>query len=211
MKKPRPIRVMIAEDHSIARRGLSAIINAQPDMKVVTEATNGKEAIALYREHTPDVLLIDMRMPIITGFDAMAAIRSEFANARFVAISTFGGDEDIRRALLAGAQSFLTKDTPNDDLIGAIRTVHAGENYLPKSVAASLTVNSSRPSLTARETEILRLIVQGLSNKEIAYTVGIANYTVYNHVKSILEKLGVADRTQAATAAIMRGIVHLHH
>jgi two-component system NarL family response regulator len=211
MKKPRPIRIMIAEDHSIARRGLSAIINAQPDMKVITEATNGKEAIALYREHAPDVLLIDMRMPVLTGFDAMAAIRSEFANARFVAISTFGGDEDIRRALLAGAQSFLTKDTPNDDLISAIRAVHSGQNYLPTSVAAELNVHSARPSLTAREIEILRLIVQGMSNKEIAYAVGIANYTVYNHVKSILEKLGVADRTQAATAAIMRGIVHLHH
>jgi two-component system NarL family response regulator len=211
VKKPHPIRVMIAEDHSIARRGLSAIINAQPDMRVIAEATNGKEAIALYREHTPDVLLIDMRMPIVTGFDAMAAIRSESPNARFVAISTFGGDVDIRRALLAGAQSFLTKDTPNDDLINAIRTVHGGQNYLPASVAAALTVNSSRPSLTAREIDVLRLIVQGLSNKEIAYKVGIANYTVYNHVKSILEKLGVADRTQAATVAIMRGIVHLHH
>jgi two-component system NarL family response regulator len=210
MKKPRPIRIMIAEDHSIARRGLSAIINAQPDMKVITEATNGKEAIALYREHTPDVVLVDMRMPVVTGFDAMAAIRSEFPTARFVAISTFGGDEDIRRALLAGAQSFLTKDTPNDDLISAIRAVHGGQNYLPTSVAAALTVNSSRPSLTVREKEILRLIVQGLSNKEIAYAVGIANYTVYNHVKSILDKLGVADRTQAATVAIMRGLVHLH-
>ena len=211
MKKPRPIRVLIAEDHSIARRGLGAIINAQPDMKVIAEATNGKEAIALYREETPDVLLVDMRMPMVTGFEAMTTIRSEFPNARFVAISTFGGDEDIRRALLAGAQSFLTKDAPNDDLINAIRAVHAGQNYLPTSVAAALNVNSSRPSLTARETEILRLIVQGLSNKEIAYAVGIANYTVYNHVKSILEKLDVADRTQAATVAIMRGIVHLHH
>jgi two-component system NarL family response regulator len=211
MKKARPIRIMIAEDHLIARRGLGAIINAQPDMKVVAEATNGKEAIALYREHQPDVTLIDMRMPVVTGFDAVEAIRAEFPNAHFVAISTFGGDEDIRRALEAGAQSFLTKDTPNDDLINAIRAVYSGQKYLPASVASALTENSARPSLTAREIEVLRLIVQGLSNKEIAYTVGIANYTVYNHVKSILEKLGVADRTQAATAAIMRGIVHLHH
>jgi two-component system NarL family response regulator len=202
---------MIAEDHLIARRGLSAIINAQPDMKVIAEATNGKEAIAFYREHAPDVMLVDMRMPVVTGFEAVAAIRAEFPAARFVAISTFGGDEDIRRALLAGAQSFLTKDAPNDDLVNAIRAVHAGQNYLPASVASALRVNSSRPSLTAREIEILRLIVQGLSNKEIAYRVGIANYTVYNHVKSILEKMGVDDRTQAATVAIVRGIVHLHH
>jgi two-component system NarL family response regulator len=211
VKKARPIRIIIAEDHLIARRGLSAIINAQPDMKVIAEATNGKEAIALYREHTPDVMLVDMRMPVLTGFETVSAIRAEFPAARFVAISTFGGDVDIQRALLAGAQSFLTKDTPNDDLINAIRAVHAGQKYLPPSIASELKVNSSRPSLTAREIEVLRLIVQGLTNKEIAYAAGIANYTVYNHVKSILEKLGVADRTQAATVAIVRGIVHLHH
>jgi two-component system NarL family response regulator len=203
------IRILIAEDHLIARAGVGAIVNAQPDMTVVAEATNGQQAVALHREHRPDVTLMDMRMPIMTGFEAVAAIRADFPNARIVALSTFGGDEDIRRALLAGVQSYLTKDVLHDELIEAIRAVHAGQRYLPGPVAAALAAQLPRPDLSARELDVLRLIVQGLSNKQIAYTLGIAEHTVKNHVKNILSKLGVDDRTQAATAAIQRGIIHL--
>jgi two-component system NarL family response regulator len=203
------IRILIAEDHLIARAGVGAIVNAQPDMTVVAEATNGQQAVALHREHRPDVTLMDMRMPIMTGFEAVAAIRADSPNARIVALSTFGGDEDIRRALLAGVQAYLTKDVLHDELIEAIRAVHAGQRYLPGPVAAALAAQLPRPDLSARELDVLRLIVQGLSNKQIAYTLGIAEHTVKNHVKNILSKLGVDDRTQAATAAIQRGIIHL--
>jgi DNA-binding NarL/FixJ family response regulator len=203
------IRIMIVEDHLIARKGLCAIINAQPDMEVVAEAMDGREAVATYRKQLPDVTLMDMRLPKMSGVDAVVAIQEEFPGARFVAISTFGGDEDIHRALAAGVQSYLTKDVLGHDLIKAIHAVHAGRKFLPGSLAALMQARESYPELTTRELEILRLVTQGLSNKQIAYTVGIATYTVNNHVKNILKKLGVSDRTQAATSAIARGIIHL--
>jgi DNA-binding NarL/FixJ family response regulator len=203
------IRILIAEDHLIARVGLAAIVNAQPDMTVVAEATNGLQALALYREHRPDVVLMDMRMPVMSGFDAVSTIRAEAPNARVVALSTYGGDEDIHRAFLAGVQSYLTKDVLHDELIQAIRAVHTGQKYLPAPIAAALAAQLPRPDLSARELEVLNLIVQGFSNKQLAHTLGIAEHTVKNHVKSILSKLDVDDRTQAATAAIQRGIIHL--
>lgn len=209
MTDSQPIRILIAEDHLIPRAGLGAIVNAQSDMTVVAEATNGQQAVSLFREHRPDIALMDMRMPVMTGFEAVAAIRAEFPDARIVALSTFGGDEDIRRAILAGVQSYLTKDVLHDELIQAIRAVHAGQRYLPPSIAAALAAQLPRPDLSAREHQVLDLIVQGLSNKQIAFTLNIAEHTVKNHVKSILAKLDVDDRTQAATAAIQRGIVHL--
>ncbi len=193
----------------IARAGVGAIVNAQPDMTVVAEATNGQQAVALYRQHRPEITLMDMRMPVMTGFEAVSAIRADSPNARIIALSTFGGDEDIRRALMAGVQAYLTKDVLHDELIEAIRAVHAGHKYLPPPVAAALAAQLPRPDLSARELDVLRLIVQGLGNKQIAFTLGIAEHTVKNHVKSILSKLGVDDRTQAATAAIQRGIIHL--
>jgi len=205
------IRVMIVEDHLIARKGLGAIINAQRDMFVVGEATDGQEAIALYRKHLPDVTLMDMRLPRMTGVEAVSAIRADFPSARFVVLSTFGGDEDIHRAMMAGVQAYLTKDVLGDDLTKAIRAVHSGRTYFPPSITAAIHARASHSELTKRELEILRLIIQGLSNKQIAYTVGIATYTVNNHVKSILGKLGASDRTQAAISAIARGIVHLEH
>jgi two-component system, NarL family, response regulator len=204
-----PIRILIAEDHLIARVGVGAIVNAQADMTVVAEATNGQQAVALYREHRPDVALMDMRMPVVSGFEAVAAIRKEFPEARIVALSTYGGDEDIHRAFLAGVQTYLTKDVLHDELIHAIRVVHAGQKYLPAPIAAALAAQLPRPDLSARELEVLNLIVQGLSNKQIAFALTIAEHTVKNHVKSILNKLDVDDRTQAATAAIQRGIIHL--
>ena len=207
--EPAPIRILIAEDHLIARVGVGAIVNAQPDMTVVAEATNGQQALALFREHHPDVTLMDMRMPVVSGFEAVAAIRHEFPGARIVALSTYGGDEDIHRAFLAGVQTYLTKDVLHDELIHAIRAVHAGQKYLPAPIAAALAAQLPRPDLSARELEVLNLIVRGSSNKQIAYALTIAEHTVKNHVKSILNKLDVDDRTQAATAAIQRGIIHL--
>src|SRR5262249_49244497 len=198
------IHILIAEDHLIARAGLNAIVNAQPDMAVIAEAENGEQARRLYARHRPDVALMDMRMPVMDGVDAITAIRADFPHARIVALSTFGGDEDIRRALLAGAQAYLTKDERHDDLIGAIRPVHAGRQYLPATVRARLDAESPHPDLSAREMEVLRLIVHGLSNKQIAFKLSIAEDTVKNHVKSILKKLGADDRTLAATKAIQR-------
>lgn len=206
----RKIRILIAEDHLIARLGISTIVNTQTDMTVVAEALNGKEVCALYRKCLPDVALLDMRMPVRSGFEALAAIRAEFPVARMIALSTFGGDEDIRRAIMLGANAYLTKDFLDNELVAAIRTVHAGGQYLPPFVAAVLASTSPHAILSGRELAVLELIVDGLGNKEIGYQLGIAKDTVKNHVKSILKKLDVGDRTQAATKAIRRGIIHLH-
>ena len=204
-----PIRILVAEDHLVARVGVGAIVNMQPDMKVVGEASNGQQALEMYRKIRPDVVLLDMRMPIMSGVEAARAIKAEFPEAKMVALTTYGGDEDIRRALAAGIQAYLTKDVLHDELLKAIRAVYAGQKYLPAAVAAALTARMPRPDLSAREVQVLELIVRGLANKQIAYSLNIAEHTVKNHVKNILSKLGVQDRTQAATAAIQRGIVHL--
>jgi DNA-binding NarL/FixJ family response regulator len=204
-----PIRILVAEDHLVARVGVTAIVNMQPDMTVVAEAANGQQAVELYRRHLPDVALLDLRMPVMGGTEAAAAIRAEFPQARMIALTTYCGDEDIRRALAAGMQAYLTKDVLHDELLNAIRAVHEGRRYLPPSVAAALAAQLPRPDLSARELQVLELIVRGLANKQIGYTLTIAEHTVKNHVKNILSKLGVQDRTQAATAAIQRGIIHL--
>jgi DNA-binding NarL/FixJ family response regulator len=203
------IRILIAEDHLIARVGVKTILNTQPDMSVVAEAANGAQAVELHRQHRPDITLMDMRMPGTSGQEAIIAILAEQPLARVIALSTYGGDEEIRRALNSGVRAYLTKDVLHDELIRAIHAVHAGETYLPPSIRAALEVSSLPAGLSARELDVLALIVKGHGNKQIAYDLGIAEHTVKNHVKSILSKLGVADRTQAATAAIQRGIIHL--
>jgi two-component system, NarL family, response regulator len=209
MKSETPIRVLVAEDHLIARVGITTILNAQPDITVVAEASNGQQAVEMYSRTKPDVGLLDVRMPILGGIEAVAAIRSVFPAARLICLSTYGGDEDIRRAMHAGAASYLTKDVLHDDLLKAVRAVAAGQSYLPEQVLSALQAQVPGPILSARELEVLELIVKGLANKQIAYVLNIAEHTVKNHVKSILDKLDVEDRTQAATAAIQRGIVHL--
>lgn len=201
MKK---IRILIAEDHLIARVGVTSIINAQPDMTVVAEAVNGQQAVTLYREKKPDVALIDMRMPVMSGADAAAAICKEYPGSRLIALTTYDGDENVRRAFAAGVQAYLTKDVRHDELLRTIRAVHAGETCIPDAL-----LDHPSPQLSARETEVLELVVEGLSNKQIAYRLQIADTTAKNHVKNILAKLNVQDRTQAATAAIQRGIVAL--
>jgi DNA-binding NarL/FixJ family response regulator len=209
MNTSQPIRVLVAEDHMIARVGITTILNAQADIKVVAEAVNGQQAVEFYRATRPDVGVLDVRMPVMNGIEAVAAIRRDFPTAKLICLSTYGGDEDIRRALQVGAASYLTKDVLHDDLLKAVYAVAQGERYLPAGVAAALGDQLPGPVLSAREVEVLELIVKGLANKQIAYVLNIAEHTVKNHVKNILDKLGVDDRTQAATAAIQRGIVHL--
>ena len=206
---PHAISILIAEDHLIARVGVKTIINMQPDMTVVGEAANGVQAVELHRKHHPDITLMDMRMPGMGGLDAIIAIRADQPNARIIALSTYGGDEDIRRALQAGVRAYLTKDVLHDELIRAIHAVQLGEMYLPAPVTALLAASTLPADLSSREMDVLSLIVKGHSNKQIAHDLSIAEHTVKNHVKSILSKLGVDDRTQAATAAIQRGIIHL--
>jgi DNA-binding NarL/FixJ family response regulator len=202
-----PIRVLIAEDHLIARVGVGTIVETQADMQVVAEAANGAEAVHLHGQHLPDVTLMDIRMPVMGGVEAMRAIRARAPLARFIALSTYSGDEEIRRALQAGASAYLTKDVLDDELVKTIRLVHAGRAYLPPAVAATLAAHATRPELTARELDVLALIVRGMGNKQIAGELKIAEYTVKNHVKNVLSKLGVDDRTQAATSALQRGII----
>jgi DNA-binding NarL/FixJ family response regulator len=203
------IRILVAEDHLVARVGVSAILNRQPDMLVVAEASNGRQAVERYRKHLPDVALLDLRMPLMSGVEVALAIRNEFPNARLIALTSYGGDEDIRRALAAGVQAYLTKDVLRNELLKTIRTVHAGGTYLPPPLAAALEAQGASPTLSKREIEVLELVARGLSNKQIAYTLDITETTAKNHVQHILQKLGAQDRTQAATAAIQRGIIHL--
>ena len=203
------IRILIAEDHFVARAGLMAVLNAQPDMTVVAEAADGREAVDLFDKHRPDLALLDMRMPELSGSEAAAAIRAKHPDARLIVLTTFGGSEDIRRALAAGVRGYLTKEVLRDELLKAVRTVHRGDTFLPSGVSESLHAQEGHEPLSARELEVLRLIVAGLGNKQIAYSLDIAEPTAKSHVKSILAKLGVADRTQATTEAIRRGIVHL--
>jgi DNA-binding NarL/FixJ family response regulator len=203
------IRILVAEDHLVARVGVSAIINRQPDMLVVAEASNGRQAVERYRKHLPDVTLLDLRMPLLSGVDVALAIRKEFPDARLIALTSYGGDEDIRRALAAGVQAYLTKDVLRNELLQTIRKVYAGGSYLPPALAAVLESQSNSPTLSKREIEVLELVARGLSNKQIAYTLEIDETTAKNHVQHILRKLGAQDRTQAATAAVQRGIIHL--
>lgn len=201
MKK---IRILVAEDHLIARVGVTSILNAQPDMAVVAEAVNGEQAVKAWREKKPDVALIDMRMPGMSGAEAAAVIHKEFPDSRLIALTTYEGDENARRAFAAGMKAYLTKDVRREELIRTIRAVHAGETCVPEAL-----LTHPSPQLSAREIEVLELVVEGLSNKQIALRLRIADTTAKNHVKNILAKLNVEDRTQATTAAIQRGIVTL--
>lgn len=203
------IRIVVIDDQAVVRQGFVALINTVPDMTVVAEGTNGQQAIDLYREHKPDVMLIDLRMPVLSGVEAIAAIRKEFPGARLIVLTTYDGDEDIYRSLQAGAQGYLLKDVFFEDLEDAIRKVHAGSRRIPSAVAERLAERMSGSDLTGRELEVLQQIVAGKSNKEIGSHLNISEATVKSHINNILSKLGVTDRTQAATTALQRGIVHL--
>ena len=203
------IRIMIVEDHHIVRQGLMALIKTVPGLDIVAEAPDGDEAIHKFRQHKPDVTLMDLRLPKLGGVGAITAIRSEFPNARVIVLTTFDGDEDIYRALQAGARGYLLKGMEADELIDAIRAVHSGKTRIPAPVAQRLAGRMGGQELTARETEVLKQIVAGKSNKEIGTVLFISEATVKTHINSLLGKLGVTDRTQAATTALQRGIVHL--
>jgi DNA-binding NarL/FixJ family response regulator len=204
-----PIRIMVVDDHTVVRQGLVALLNTVPDLNVIAEAADGQEAVEAHRKYRPDVTLMDLRLPKIGGADAIAQIRQESPTARIIVLTTFDGDEDIYRALQAGAKGYLLKGTDADELTAAIRSVFAGKSKIPAFVAEKLAERMGGPALTTRELEVLKRIVAGRSNKEIASDLHISEATVKTHINSLLSKLGVNDRTQAATTALQRGIVHL--
>lgn len=203
------IRVLIVEDHNVVRQGLVALLNVVEGIEVVGEAADGQEAIAQIRRHKPDVTLIDLRLPRLSGVDVIERIRMESPQARFVVLTTYDGDEDIYRALKAGARAYLLKGMTSEVLIATIRAVFEGRSYIPPAVAERLAERVGAQELTPREFDVLELIVHGKSNREIATDLDISEATVKTHVNSLLGKLGVNDRTQAATAALQRGIVPL--
>jgi len=201
------IRVLVVEDHHVVRQGLVSLLKVVEGIEVVGEAADGVEAIAQYRKHQPDVTLIDLRLPRMSGVDAIQRIRMESPHSRFIVLTTYDGDEDIYRALKAGAKAYLLKGMTTDELIEAIRAVHSGKSHIPQAIAEKLAERMGTEELTPREMDVLEQIVAGKSNKEIADELEVSEATVKTHINSLLGKLGVTDRTQAATAAIRRGIV----
>jgi len=203
------IRIMVIDDQAVVRQGFVALINTVPDMEVIAQGINGQQAIDLYNQYTPDVTLIDLRMPVVGGVEAITAIRHNFPDARLIVLTTYDGDEDIYRSLQAGARGYLLKDVFFEELETAIRTVHAGSRHIPAAIAMRLAERMASSDLTSREMEVLELIVRGQSNKEIGASLTISEATVKSHINNILSKLGVTDRTQAVTTALQRGLVHL--
>ena len=203
------IRVFSVDDHPLLIEGIAAIINNQPDMKLVAQATCGSDAIRKFREHLPDVTLMDLRLPDMSGIDTMIAIRNEFPEARVVMLTTFEGDVEIQRALEAGARGYLLKSMPPRELVGVIRQVHIGEKRIPSEVAAHLAEHLGEEDLTPREMDVLRHAANGNRNRDIGQRLFISEETVKVHIKHIMEKLGASDRTQAVAVALRRGIVQL--
>jgi len=204
-----PIRIMLVDDHPIVRIGLAALIGTLPGMETVAQAGGGREAIALHKEHKPDVTLMDLRLPDLSGVEVIRAIRSISPEARFIVLTTYEGDEDIHQALQAGAHGYIIKGMPHDLLADAIKRVHAGGRYLPQVVKETLANRTPNSDLSLREREILERIAQGKSNREIAMELDLAEITVKCRVSAILERLDVHDRTEAVVAALQRGLLHL--
>jgi two-component system, NarL family, response regulator len=209
MINPVKIRILIADDHPPMREGLAALLGLQQDFQVVALAKDGLETIALYHQHQPDVLLLDLSMPGMKGTEIVAAIRAEFACARIIILTTYDGDEDIYRCLRAGACGYLLKDVPSQELFDGIRKVNAGQKYLMSQVALKLTERLQREELTERELKVLALMIQGKSNHEIGEELCIVDGTVKFHVRNIMQKLGVSDRTQTIIVALKRGFFRL--
>jgi DNA-binding NarL/FixJ family response regulator len=209
MIKEAQIRVLSVDDHPLLREGLAAIINSQPDMVLVAQASNAQEGIQQFRKHRPDVTLMDLRLPDKSGIDAMIDVRSEFPDARIVMLTTFEGDVEIQRALEAGARGYMLKSMPPKDLVEVIRQVHAGKKRIPPQLAAQLAEHLSDEDLTAREIEVLSQIAGGNRNRDIAEKLFITEETVKVHIKHIMEKLGASDRTQAVAIGLRRGIIEL--
>jgi DNA-binding NarL/FixJ family response regulator len=207
--EPVPIRILAVDDHPVVRRGIAAMIATQPDMALVAEATNGREAIQQFRAHRPDVALMDLQMPEMSGLDAVSAIRGEFPDARIIVLTTYAGDVQILRAVKAGAQAYLLKNTFHEELIDTIRAVYAGKKKLSAEASYEIAEHSTDDALTPAEISVLRLIAAGNANKEIADQLSLAEDTVKWRVKNILSKLGARDRTQAAMIGVKRGIIEI--
>jgi DNA-binding NarL/FixJ family response regulator len=209
MKRNLKIRVASVDDHPLMHEGLAALVNIQPDMEMVAGAASGHDALLLFREHKPDVMLMDLRLPDMTGVDAMAAILKEFEDAKVIILTTFAGDADIRRALRKGARGYILKTTPPAEIVEVVRRVYAGKKHIPAEVAAQLAEHIGDECLTEREIEVLRHVAGGNRNRDIAERLFISEETVKVHVKHIMDKLGASDRTQAVAIALRRGIIHL--
>jgi DNA-binding NarL/FixJ family response regulator len=203
------IRILIADDHFLVRIGLIALVNMEPDMEVVGEAGDGAQALEIFEKLRPDLTLMDLRMPGKDGIQATLEIRNKFPTARILMLTTYDGDDDIHRALQAGAQGYVLKNSTRETLVPALRSVAAGERWIPKDIASRLASRKTFEELTPREIEVLHELARGLANKEIGDALGISEHTVKGHLKNILAKLRVADRTEAVTTAILRGIIHL--
>src|SRR5215831_14553576 len=203
------IRILTVDDHVLFRRGVAALINAESDMKLVAEASNGCEAIEQFRLHRPDVTLMDLQMPALNGIEAIVGIRREFPNARIIVLTTYSGDIQVLRALRAGARGYVLKGHVHRELLDTVRAVHAGQKRIPPEVAAALADHATDDDLTSREIDVLRLIATGNANKQIAASLSITEETVKSHVTNILAKLGANDRTHAVTIGLKRGIIEL--
>lgn len=201
------IHILIADDHLMVAQGLTALLESPPDITVVGRASNGREAIALFRQHQPDIVLMDLRMPQMGGVEATIAIRAEFNQARIIVLTTYDGDEDIYRGLRAGAKGYVLKDAGAEELLSAIRAVHAGQQYIPLAVGAKLAERMGIPELSNRELEVLNLMARGKNNQEISAQLSISESTVKFHAKNIMSKLGASDRAQAIVTALKRGVI----
>jgi DNA-binding NarL/FixJ family response regulator len=205
-----PIRILSVDDHDLVRKGIAAILSMENGIELVAEASSGAEAVCLYRQHRPDVTLMDLRLPDGSGIEAAREIREEFPAARIIALTSYDGDQDIYRALEAGVRGYLLKEMVHTEIVRAIRIVHGGKRYIPQEVSDQLTGFFPEMALTAREVDVLSLVARGLGNKEVGDVLGTASGTVKAHMQSILSKLGAKDRTHAVTIALRRGIIHLH-
>ena len=209
MSEQKRIRVLTVDDHPLLREGICTLINSQPDMSIVGEASSAAEAVERFRELRPDITLMDVRLPDKNGIDAMLAIRSEFPDARIIMVTTSEGDVEIQRAIGAGAQGYILKSMPPKDVVDAVRMVHSGKKRIPAAIAAHLAEHYADEDITAREIEVLQQIAGGNRNRDIGDRLFISEETVKVHIKHIMEKLGASDRTQAVAIAIKRGIIHL--